>query len=98
MKTASLKQRRKIQTAGRTLLLLLTCVGNFACNSSSNISGISRHQSKPTPGFLDQMMNQITTRECNVGNFTCPFGIGAAGEPCDCSDPSGLIRTGRTVE
>ena len=98
MKTAWPKQRRKILTGRRILLLLLICIANFGCNSSSNLNGISRHQSKPTPGFLDQMMNQVTTRECNVGNFTCPFGLGAAGEPCDCADPYGVIWTGRTVK
>jgi len=98
MRTVLPKQQRKIQIGVRIVLLLLICVGDFACNSNSNLNGISRHQSKPTPGFLDQMMNQVTTRECNVGNFTCPFGIGAAGEPCDCADPSGVIRTGRTVK
>src|SRR4051794_30204135 len=98
MKTALPKQRRKTETKGRRLWLLLICVANLACNSSPTLTGVSRHQSKTPPGFLDQMMNQVTTRECNVGNFTCPFGMGAAGEPCDCTDPSGVIRNGRTVK
>jgi hypothetical protein len=94
----ALPKQRKTEITARVLSLLLICIANLACNSSPTLTGVSRHQAKPTPGFLDQMINQVTTRECNVGNFTCPFGMGAAGEPCDCTDPSGVIRNGRTVK
>jgi hypothetical protein len=49
-------------------------------------------------GFFDTLGEHFTERECNVGRFTCPYGLGPAGEPCDCTDPSGIVLNGRTVK
>lgn len=97
MKSALIKGCARGRTVA-TIVAFLFCVSNLACNSSTTRTGVSSRQIEAGPGFLDKMMNQVTARECNVGKFTCPFGMGPAGEPCDCTDPSGMIRSGRTVK
>jgi hypothetical protein len=42
--------------------------------------------------------DELTERECNVVRFTCPYGFGPAGEPCDCTDPRGVVLRGKTVK
>jgi len=60
---------------------------------------ISTGQKKEEPrGFFGRLSDQITERECNVARFTCPFGLGPAGEPCYCTDPDGLVLQGRTIK
>jgi hypothetical protein len=49
-------------------------------------------------GFFDKLTDAITERECSVAHFTCPYGFGAADEPCDCTDPRGVVLQGRTVK
>ena len=49
-------------------------------------------------GFFDKLTDAITERECSVAHFTCPYGFGPAGEPCDCTDPRGVVLQGRTVK
>jgi len=49
-------------------------------------------------GFFAKMADEFSERECSVGRFTCPFGFGSADEPCDCTDPDGVVRKGRTVK
>jgi hypothetical protein len=49
-------------------------------------------------GFFGKLADQVTDRECDVVKFTCPYGFGPAGEPCDCTDPKGIVLRGWTVK
>jgi hypothetical protein len=53
---------------------------------------------EPEPGFFERLADRFTERECNVGRFTCPYGLGRAGEPCECVDGRGYVRRGQTVK
>jgi hypothetical protein len=84
----------------RTIFVLLIPAIVFtlaSCTTTTTTSEV-RRQTPPPSGFFDRMLDQVTERECNVGKFTCPFGLGPAGEPCDCTDPSGVVLNGRTVK
>ena len=61
-------------------------------------ASVSRKPTEQPQGFFEKMMNHVTERECNVGRFICPYGLGPAGEPCECTDPSGVVLKGRTVK
>jgi hypothetical protein len=76
-----------------SILTLFLCLS--ACTTTTSVSRKSGQQPQ---GFLEKMMNQVTERECNVGRFICPYGLGPAGEPCECTDPSGVVMNGRTVK
>ena len=76
--------------------LVLLTVALSSCSSSS--TGVADRQAKPGTGFFERLMDQLTERECNVVRFTCPYGFGAAGEPCDCTDPRGVVLFGRTIK
>jgi len=72
-----------------------------ACTNSSNATPPNANpynQQKAPQGFFDRMVDSITERECFVGRFSCPYGLGPAGEPCDCTDPKGVVLSGRTVK
>jgi hypothetical protein len=77
-------------------ILLATCLNMIACNSS-NPTPFSRRQTPPAPGFFERMKDEFTERGCHVGRFVCPYGLGPVGEPCECTDPSGVVVQGRTV-
>ena len=72
-------------------ILVMSC-------ASTTTTTQSRRQAAEPRGFFASLMDQMTERECNVGRFTCPFGLGPAGELCDCTDPSGIVLNGRTVK
>lgn len=76
--------------------LLLFTVALSSCSSST--TGVADRQAKPGTGFFERLVDQLTERECNVVRFTCPYGFGAAGEPCDCTDPRGVVLFGRTIK
>ena len=78
------------------LLFLLFTIGLSNCASSTPT--VAGRQGKPEPGFFERLTDQLTERECNVARFTCPYGFGAAGEPCDCTDPRGVVLFGRTIK
>jgi len=69
----------------------------FACSSTTTTT-VSSHQPKPPSGLFERLADQLTERECNVGRFTCPYGWGPVGEPCECIDPKGVVFNGRTVK
>lgn len=75
------------------VLLLLVSVSVVACSSSSR-----REPADKSSSFFERLMDQMTERECRVGAFTCPFGRGPAGEPCECTDPSGRVLYGKTIK
>ena len=66
--------------------------------SSTSTTTFSRGQTDQPRGFWQKMVDQITERQCNVGRFICPYGMGPAGEPCECTDPAGYLLKGRTVK
>jgi hypothetical protein len=68
------------------------------CSCASSTPDNSRVRSKPPQGFFERVADQFTERECNVFRFTCPYGLGPAGELCTCTDPGGLVITGRTIK
>ena len=53
---------------------------------------------QPEKTFFERLSDHMTERECNVGRFTCPFGLGPAGEPCECVGPRGIVLSGRTIK
>jgi hypothetical protein len=65
----------------------------------STTETVTRRQTaaKPT-GFFEKLADRITERECLVHGFSCPYGLGPAGEPCECADPSGRVLQGRTIK
>ena len=69
----------------------------MSCATTSTTTQ-SRRQAQEPRGFFGSLMDQMTERECNVGRFICPFGLGPAGETCTCTDPSGVVLTGRTIK
>jgi hypothetical protein len=53
---------------------------------------------EPPRGFFERLADEFTERECNVVRFTCPYGLGPAGEPCECTEPNGVVLKGRTIK
>jgi hypothetical protein len=81
------------------VLIVAVSLGAFGCTTETS-EGPPRWGSKPAvpSGFFNRLADQFTERECNVIRFTCPYGLGPAGEPCDCTDPDGVVRKGVTVK
>ena len=82
----------------QVFFLSASILGLSACGSSESVTP-SRGRSEPAPrGFFDRLSDNLTERECNVIRFTCPYGFGPAGEPCECVDPGGIVLRGRTIK
>jgi hypothetical protein len=79
-----------------SLVVLLLPLLQLACSTTTTTN--SRGQPEAPRGFFDRLADSLSERECNVGRFTCPYGFGAAGEPCDCTDPKGVVLQGRTIK
>lgn len=71
--------------------------GLAACTSGSPPSRLDS-RSEPPRGLFESLVDEWTERECNVFRFSCPYGLGPAGEPCQCTDPQGVVLNGRTVK
>jgi hypothetical protein len=86
--------------ARRAAALLLCAQMILLCLSGCTSSAPANPNlgSKVRTGFIDKLADELTTRECNVIRFTCPYGFGPAGEPCECTDPSGIVLNGRTIK
>jgi len=82
----------------------LFLIGLFAlwlsgCTTTTTTATTSMSGRAQAPrGFFEKLADELSERECNVVRFTCPFGFGPADEPCDCTDPDGVVRKGRTVK
>jgi hypothetical protein len=76
----------------------LVAVSWTLCACSSTTTTVSSREPKSPPGFFERLADQLTERECNVGRFICPYGLGLAGEPCECIGPGGVVFNGRTVK
>ena len=85
----------------RLSLGLFLCVWLSGCASveaEQPVSSPFSRAAKSPPGFFERLADSFSERECNVGRFTCPYGLGPAGEPCECDDPRGIVRKGQTVK
>jgi hypothetical protein len=67
------------------------------CVTTTETVSSRQAAAKPT-GFFEKLADQLTERECLVRGFSCPYGLGPAGEPCECADPSGRVLQGRTIK
>jgi len=75
------------------ILLMAGCV-----TTSEPVSFYQPTQREKPTGFFERLLDNFTERECNVGRFTCDYGLGAAGEPCDCVGPDNVVFSGWTVK
>ena len=79
--------------------LLLFVVSTFGCTTETiETSYRVGRKSEAPQGFFGRLADKITDRECDVVKFTCPYGLGPAGEPCDCTDPQGVVLKGWTIK
>lgn len=83
----------------RLLLVIVMAASATGCVTTSERVGPSQSTSQEKPsGFFDRMLDNLSERECNVRRFTCPYGVGSAGEPCECVGPDNVVYQGRTVK
>src|SRR5919106_1355631 len=92
--------RQAVAVGPKFLLWFSVVVAILVFVSCTTTTGTpaSRRQSEEPKGFFRSLAEQMTQRDCNVGRFICPYGIGRAGEACTCTDPSGVVLKGRTVK
>ena len=92
-------------TLGRRRVVVTCCVVLVvaffsACTTTTEPAPptyFGRQPEKPA-GFFNRLADSFTERECYVGRFTCPYGLGPAGEPCECVAPDGVVYRGNTVK
>jgi len=87
---------RRVAVAVGLLFLTVTLLSLAGCSSTPTVTPSRRAEAPQS--FWDKFADEITERECNVYRFSCPYGFGPAGEPCECTDPSGFVVKGRTVK
>jgi hypothetical protein len=85
-----------VRQSWNAILLMVAAVSVSTCATQS--SGPNRFGAPAPRGFFEKLADELTERECNVVRFTCPYGFGPAGEPCDCTDPRGVVVRGKTVK
>jgi hypothetical protein len=92
--------RQAVAVTPKFLLWFLVVVVIFVFVSCATTTStpVSRRQSEEPKGLLRSLADQMTDRDCNVGRFICPYGIGPAGEACTCTDAAGVVLKGRTVK
>jgi hypothetical protein len=79
---------------GLVALSIATCTSSPAPHSTFGVGT----RAEPPRGFFERLADEFTERECNVVRFTCPYGLGPAGEPCECTEPNGVVLKGRTIK
>jgi hypothetical protein len=84
---------------GRLVLLFIIATSISGCTTTSEQVPAfhSGRQERPS-GIVDRLIDSFSERECNVGRFTCPYGLGSAGEPCDCVGPGNVVFKGYTIK
>jgi len=80
------------------VIMIYFVIFALAACAPTTTSSDPRWQANQQRGFFERLLDEVTERECNVGRFTCSYGLGPADEPCDCTDPSGVVLKGRTVK
>ena len=78
--------------------LWLSACGSNAPVSNAPFNPSANTRSEPPRGFFERLGDNLTERECAVFRFTCPYGFGPAGEPCECTDPRGRVIRGQTIK
>jgi hypothetical protein len=90
------------RTGHKNLLIqaaVLTAVCASSCTTTTTTTTREyRAKAEKPQGFFGRIADAITERECNVMRFTCPYGWGPADEPCDCTDPKGVVLKGTTIK
>lgn len=88
----------RIPWSSFSLLLIITVSATGCVTTSEPVKPFqATSQDKPS-GFFDRMLDNFSERVCNVGKFTCSYGLGSAGEPCECVGPNDVVYNGRTVK
>ncbi len=84
---------------GRIVWLFVFAITLGGCTTTSEQvpAFYSSRQERPS-GFVDRLIDNFSERECNVGRFTCSYGLGSAGEPCDCVGPGNVVFKGYTIK
>lgn len=72
--------------------------GCSGTDSTESVPPGVKGRAEPPRGFFDRLADNFGERQCNVVRFICPYGLGPAGEPCECTDPRGVVLRGRTVK
>ena len=91
--------RSRCNQWSRLLLLLIIAASATGCVTTSERVAPFQSTSREKPdGFFDRLLDNFSERECNVGRFTCPYGLGSAGEPCECVGPNNVVYDGHTVK
>jgi hypothetical protein len=75
-------------------LSISTCTSSPTPNTGFGVGT----RAEPPRGFFERLADEFTERECNVVRFTCPYGLGPAGDPCECTEPNGIVLKGRTIK
>lgn len=79
-------------------VLLMSCTTTSSSSVYSTYGPTPQKKDQPDPGFFSRAWDQMTERECLTTKFSCPYGWGPPGEPCDCTDPSGRVWFGKTIK
>ncbi len=95
-------KRRSGHRLNYLLLIVLLSLAVPGCETTTTTmpgpsSGSTGRREAPR-GFFDKITDAKTERESSVSHFKCTYGFGAADEPCDCTDPRGVVLQGRTVK
>jgi hypothetical protein len=83
-----------LSALGLVALSISTCTSSPAPNTTFGVGT----RAEPPWGFFERLADEFTERECEVFRFTCPYGLGPAGEPCECTEPNGVVLKGRTIK
>ena len=84
--------------SGLWLFLAMVVCASGCVTTSEPVRSVQSASKERPSGFFERLVDNFSERECNVGRFTCPYGFGSAGEPCDCVGPNNVVFTGRTVK
>ena len=105
VKVKNLKEKRPrdrlVRQAKALSAISLVALWISACTTSPTTNSPTtggRAPTEPPRGFFERLADEFTERECNVFRFTCPYGLGPAGEPCECTEPNGVVLKGRTIK
>lgn len=91
-----IKRKRQARFLIQVAMLSTLCASS--CTTTTTTTSDFRGKAEKPQGFFERLADSITERECNVLRFTCPYGWGPAGEPCDCTDPKGVVIQGTTIK
>jgi len=79
-------------------LFVLAAILSACTTTSEQVPAFHSGRQERPSGIVDRLIDSFSERECNVGRFTCPYGVGSAGEPCDCVGPGNVVFKGYTIK